>query len=93
VEVSEQKEQMNIPIRRHLDCNDDNCLICLQDHDYLDNYFYHHLNNLCPPKDWLGEYRKWLDENEIPSEINGWASRESFIEKNIARFISERRGK
>lgn len=74
-------------IQRHQNCQDHGCKICLKDIQTLGDEIesrlgLHHLDH-------LGEYRKWLDANDIPSETAwGWATPEVFDEKNVSAFIS-----
>lgn len=77
--------ESNIPTRRHPNCKDSNCSVCLDDHDKLLKYFQQRLGQ--PHQDFLRLYRKWLDDNEIPAEVNGWGSKEAFDPKNIELFV------
>ena len=77
----------SIPKRRHPDCKNDDCKVCLEDHRALELYF---LSQLWRGPDWLGEYRTWLDKHKIPAEANGWGSREAFDPTNINAFVAER---
>ena len=38
-------------------------------------------------KDWLGEYQKWLDKNNIPSTKDGFPSLNAYDDINIDRFV------
>lgn len=82
--MNTQQPEIAPPIRRHPGCDSCNCEICFEDHNRLQDYFekVFGLKN-----DWLSWYRRWLDENKIPSEVNGWASPEAFDKKNIEAFI------
>lgn len=73
------------PVRRHPDCAESDCDVCLHDHNHLGLY----IGLKCGGSlltDWLGEYRKWLDKQGIPAEVNGWASRQAFDGKNVSAF-------
>ncbi len=77
---------LGIPVRRHPDCAKSDCEICLNDHESLAKYFQAKIGGC---QDWLGAYRKWLDAETIPAEVNGWASRQAFDEKNVSAFIED----
>lgn len=74
------------PVRRHHNCAESDCRTCLDDHQALADYLQEKIGGC---QDWLGEYRKWLDANGIPAEVNGWASRQAFDEKNVSAFIKD----
>lgn len=39
-------------------------------------------------QDWLSEYRKWLDQNNIPAENpDGWPTEDAYDPNNIGKFI------
>lgn len=38
--------------------------------------------------DVLSSYRRFLDESNIPAELEGWPTEEAYDEKNIKEFIS-----
>ena len=81
-----------LPMRRHPDCQQDRCEVCLADHGALSDY----LEAMISPGSarhtcWLEEYRKWLDKHAIPAETHGWASREACDTINIEAFIKEKK--
>jgi hypothetical protein len=72
------------PVRRHPDCAEDDCRTYLDDHTALAAYIQERIGGC---NDWLMQYRKWLDAEGILAEVNGWASRQAFDEKNVSAFI------
>lgn len=78
-------ETTSIPKRQHENCDNYECKVCLADHSALAEYFQYRLKNA--KEDWLMQYRRWLDANEIPAETNGWASKEAFAKENVDAFI------
>ena len=76
------------PRRRHRDCEEPDCRICLDDHSALLAYFEREIGH-SSRSDWLGRYRSWLDAHGIPAETHGWGSREAWTETYIAEFIRE----
>lgn len=74
------------PKRRHPDCPDHDCRICLEDHEALNAFLAHRIGLR---DDWLRRYRAWLEREGIPAEANGWASAQAFDTKNVAVFIDE----
>ena len=76
------------PVRRHPDCAESDCQICMTDHHYLGLYIGLKSGGSMLT-DWLGKYRTWLDKKGIPAEVNGWASRQAFDEKNVSAFIED----
>ena len=76
------------PVRRHPDCAESDCQICLDDHHYLGLYIGLNIGGSMLT-DWLGKYRAWLDKKGIPAEVNGWASRQAFDKENVSAFIKD----
>ena len=74
------------PVRRHPDCAESGCQTCLDDHQALADFIE---SKIGYSRDWLGEYRAYLDAKHIPAEVNGWASRQAFDEKNVSAFIED----
>lgn len=74
------------PKRKHPNCKNPDCLICLYDHQHLERFFKQIFNY---DTDWLSKYRNWLDDHHINSETNGWASKEAYHTDNIKQFILE----
>ena len=74
------------PVRRHPDCAESDCQTCLDDHQALADFIE---SKIGYSLDWLGEYRAYLDAKKIPAEVNGWASRQAFDEKNVSAFIED----
>ena len=77
---------LTAPVRRHPDCAESVCQTCLDDHQALADFIEAKIGY---SRDWLGEYRAYLDAKEIPAEVNGWASRQAFDEKNVSAFIKD----
>lgn len=84
--MTPEAQRIAIPIRRHIDCVWHECQICMSDHEALANYFEETIGYRTKT-DWLGKYRQWLDANNIPAEVNGWASRQAFDPKNVKAFV------
>jgi hypothetical protein len=38
--------------------------------------------------DLLRDYRKWLDEQDIRADVDGWPSPEAYYAVNIERFVA-----
>ena len=79
-------EVLAAPVRRHPDCAESGCQTCLDDHQALADFIEAKIGY---SRDWLGEYRAYLDAKHIPAEVNGWASRQAFDEKNVSAFIED----
>jgi len=76
------------PVRHHFDCYVDGCQTCLDDHLALGEYI--HAVTQAPRRfhDFLGEYRTWLDNHEIPAESDdGWATKQAWDKENVHAFI------
>lgn len=43
--------------------------------------------------DMLSKYRRWLDQEGIPSEVEGWPSEEAYDETNILKFAEKWQGR
>lgn len=41
-----------------------------------------------PKKDWLMEYRKWLDANDVEAETDGYPSTQAHDDHNIRLFVA-----
>ena len=74
------------PVRRHPDCAESDCQTCLDDHQALADFIE---SKIGYSRDWLGEYRAYLDAKKITAEVNGWASRQAFDGKNVSAFIED----
>jgi hypothetical protein len=75
-----------IPKSRHSNCNNDGCQTCLADAQSLQEYLEEKTGITW--RDTLGDYRKWLDNNNIPAETDhGWFTDNVFKPENIAAYI------
>lgn len=43
--------------------------------------------------DILCEYRRWLDANGIPAEVDGWPSPEAYNQQNVNAFVEDWRAR
>lgn len=75
------------PQRKHPHCEDPDCRGCFYDHMDLARYFQYKTGNRT--RDWLSEYCKWLDREQIPSRSFGWASINAFTQANADAFIEQ----
>lgn len=73
---------------RHPNCQNNNCWICLQDHERLGQYLAEAANN--DTVDHLGKYHSWLSTHDIDPETEwGWATPEAFDPSNISAYVKE----
>jgi hypothetical protein len=78
------------PVRRHPVCRRVACDECFEDHMLLQKYFEERLGR---DKDWLGRYRRYLEDNDIPAEVEGWMSPQAFDRLNADAFVDYWRAK
>lgn len=79
---------MEMPIQRHRDCSDDRCTKCLEDAQLLTDYLFERTGLVPRFHDILGEYRTWLDKNNIDAESRyGWPLAAVYAPKNVEGFI------
>lgn len=82
-------KKIDFPVRHHFDCMFYQCQTCLDDHGRLAEYIEASSGLSSRYHDFLGEYRSWLDANEIYAEgKDGWATRESWDKKNVDAFVA-----
>ena len=73
--------------QRHQNCKDAECEICFEDAKLLEQAVKERMGNLCT--DYLVEYRKFLDDHDIPTETeHGWPTAECFDERNLNAFAA-----
>jgi len=77
-----------MPIQRHPNCKQDRCKTCLEDATTLTDYLFERTGLQRRFHDMLGEYRRWLDINEIPAESpTGWPMPEVYQRENVDAFV------
>ncbi len=77
-------------LQRHTNCDKDRCSICLEDCEVLETELAERTGLEKKYCDHLGEYRTWLDRNNIPAETeHGWFTEEVFDEENINNYVTE----
>jgi hypothetical protein len=82
------EDKMNFPKQRHINCQNTDCPICLEDHLAVGEYIENEINL---HYDWLGRYRTFLDKKFKRSTETefGWATEEFFDAKNADEFIKD----
>ncbi len=90
INLSQPEEGRNNMLQRHPNCKQDNCEVCLEDHEALEERLRKEMGgNLI---DHLCQYRKFMDKRlGRSSETDwGWACPEVFEEENIKAYLREK---
>ncbi len=75
-------------ILRHPNCCIHSCEICMEDHEELGEILTKLTGN--DKVDHLGKYHLWLSKHRIEPETEwGWATPETFLRKNITRYVND----
>jgi len=75
-------------ILRHINCRKSDCHICMEDHEKLGEVLEKLTDN--DRVDHLGKYHMWLSKHGIEPETEwGWATPETFEDKNIGQYVHD----
>jgi hypothetical protein len=78
----------NSVVLRHINCQNADCRICMEDHLSLDSLLSELTHNY--EVDHLGRYHSWLSKHGIKPETEwGWATEESFDAENIKKYVND----
>ncbi len=78
----------NSVILRHINCQNADCRICMEDHNSLENLLTELTHN--SQVDHLGHYHSWLSKHGINPETQwGWATQEAFDSENIKKYVDD----
>jgi len=78
----------DLPIQRHVNCEEPGCSICLQDAEALAAYLHRETGSSPRTRDILHHYRTWLDRKGISAETeHGWPTANVFLPATIKAYL------